>query len=724
MGFFTDLLGGPGKTREYGGGVDEYIKPYTDALLKKAEEYMGRPFTPYELERFAEFTPEELKAFEQSIGISEREIEDDPYFKLMRENYDLATGMMKEAGRQITGKEIQDAMSPFTQAVLDPQLRAIREGEQAQQQEVRAKAAGGAGFGSRLGLLESEIGRSGMQTRADVTGETYAKAFESAREFLTGEKGRAADIASNILGAGTAYGKIGQDIRARELENIGLLAQVGETKRGLEQKKKDFSYDEFLRQQGYEPSQIALMSDVVGGIPLRQTQYTQDPSTFQELIGIGTAAGSMAAGGMKIPGFKKSGGSIKDSVYREGGGGILSSLKNMFTSAKDKAAEAWEATKDFFTDDEDETKQIKIEDGSTPETIEKEIEKEVKEETEKQAKQKINEGLQALGKAFETKNLGTSGTYSGKGPTRISKYSGGSYADGGAIGNTVYRQQAGQVGGDEFGNQNFLEIVLGLFGDEDDSTQPAPQPPSTQPSRPAAQTASTGSTNQPPATTTTTTQPRQGAAQPAAIGLRNLPPQGRPQITAAQLQQFQKTPMAGQEQEEKVKEEGVLSRILSGVKKGAGILATPFNYYYENIDPFREMSSMDRFMMGMSILAQQPELGESPLTTVAKGIVQGREPIETRELAAAKKKANSLKSFHYNNVLNAIAGEYAGMITRDPATGEIKYIGGDALNEEAAKGLIERVRQAQNALIRYNSVYDDPDKSLGAVLDDIESGSL
>ena len=62
MGFFTDLLGGPGDVTEMGGGFDPALKPYLEEGLGGLQDaYQAGP-NVFEGDRVADFDPAQLLA--------------------------------------------------------------------------------------------------------------------------------------------------------------------------------------------------------------------------------------------------------------------------------------------------------------------------------------------------------------------------------------------------------------------------------------------------------------------------------------------------------------------------------------------------------------------------------------------------------------------------------------------------------------------------------------
>ena len=62
MGLFSDLLGGPGKVREYGGGFDKAIRPYAEEGLGALQQQFQAGPRVYEGERVVGFDPLQTQA--------------------------------------------------------------------------------------------------------------------------------------------------------------------------------------------------------------------------------------------------------------------------------------------------------------------------------------------------------------------------------------------------------------------------------------------------------------------------------------------------------------------------------------------------------------------------------------------------------------------------------------------------------------------------------------
>lgn len=82
-------------------------------------------------------------------------------------------------------------MNPYTQNVLNPQLREIQQESDRQRRNIGASAAMGGAFGdARHGIMEGENMEKTLQQISDTTGQGYANAFNSALQSRQADMGR------------------------------------------------------------------------------------------------------------------------------------------------------------------------------------------------------------------------------------------------------------------------------------------------------------------------------------------------------------------------------------------------------------------------------------------------------------------------------------------------------------------------------------------------------
>ena len=103
-----------------------------------------------------------------------------------------AEQLTRDAAAQITGEQLQEAMSPYQQAVTDIEKR---ESQKAFEQNVlpklrAAQVAQGSFGGTRGTLLEAQALADQQQQLADIQAKGSAQAFRDARAALEAERTR------------------------------------------------------------------------------------------------------------------------------------------------------------------------------------------------------------------------------------------------------------------------------------------------------------------------------------------------------------------------------------------------------------------------------------------------------------------------------------------------------------------------------------------------------
>ena len=305
------------------------LKPYYTDILSKAQALYNKRveegFKPYEGPTIAQFTPEQEATFAGIAGLQGQ----------VAPKFAEAEQLTRDAAAQITGEQIQEAMSPYQQAVTDIEKR---ESQKAFEQNVlpklrAAQVAQGSFGGTRGTLLEAQAIADQQRALADIQAKGSAAAFKDARAALEAERTRMGQGATQLANIAPTALKTG-------LAELGAQQTVGETKQRQAQTALDEAYRQFLqeKQEPYEAMQ--KYQAVVTGAPLTTTQFAPPPAPGptlgQTLIGgLGTAAGLYGAftGNNPLSAItgKKTGGPI---IKRVSGG--LAGLLEIF-GKKDKS---------------------------------------------------------------------------------------------------------------------------------------------------------------------------------------------------------------------------------------------------------------------------------------------------------------------------------------------------------------------------------------------------
>jgi hypothetical protein len=400
------------------------------------------------------------------------------------------------------------------------------------------------------GLAGQQLGAAGQA--AGLTGQALDVARAS---------GMIPSMYTDIAGQ---FGGLGESAFGRRRTELEALRGVGEERRTLDQQRAMAEMAAFREADPFGFAQQFL--GTVYGAPTRQTQYSQDPSTFQEIMGIGTLA---------APFFKE-------------GGGILSKIKSFYNKARG-------GTDVFSAEEEAEIRDIE---NFSDENF----------GTDYASERKTRRGgvtpAEAMA-AVEPRriNADDSAMFAKQAAARQALAM---RAPGGGISDYEKRRQERRKRREEDGSSilNFLrENILGpkLLNPGDKKTQDSKNKKQTK---------------------------QNPAPAPApAPALRMEPPMPRPAFSpmpdATPSSTSSSTPQGTGQQNK----DSILDRILSGVGSGLQSIGsgirTGAEYYAQNLDPFgpagANLSREERIRVGLGILAAQPTLGESPLTTTSRG---------------------------------------------------------------------------------------------------------
>ena len=291
--------------------IPEQLKPYYTDILSKAQALYNKRtdegYTPYEGPTIAPYSPEQEQAFTGIAGLQGG----------TAPKYAEAEQMTRDAASGITGAQIQEAMSPYQQAVTDIEKR---ESQKAFEQNVlpklrAAQVAQGSFGGTRGTLLEAQSLGEQQKLLSDIQTKGSQAAFADARAALDAERtrqGQASTNLANIAGAGFKTG----------LAELGAQQGVGEAKQQQTQAALDEAYRQFLQEKDEPYQAMQKYQQVVSGAPISTTTYAPppaaQPSLGQQLIGglagVGSLYGTFT--GKPIFGEGKTGGGIAGLVKR------------------------------------------------------------------------------------------------------------------------------------------------------------------------------------------------------------------------------------------------------------------------------------------------------------------------------------------------------------------------------------------------------------------------
>ena len=196
------------------------------------------------------------------------------------------------AGRTFTAADVQAAMNPYIQNVVDQVSDDYMKREnQLEQQAISSGNFGGGREG--VGIAELQRGKAG------TLGQIYGAGFQSALGELQTQRGLEAQTALSAaqgqLGVGQGQTGLAQQALAQRESQLQGLAGLGGVERGIEQGRLEAARQTAV-QNIQEPYQrVAFVSDIQSGIPsasqarLSQTSAPQ-PSPLGQAVGTGLGA--------------------------------------------------------------------------------------------------------------------------------------------------------------------------------------------------------------------------------------------------------------------------------------------------------------------------------------------------------------------------------------------------------------------------------------------------
>lgn len=348
------LLTGP-KTTTTAVSTPDYLRPYYDRALSRAESAFTEPYKPYTGALTAGIAPLETQGMNAAAGLQLP-----GQFQSAGNLYNAAgTGVMgltgfqpsNTAGGVFGGAEAQQYMSPYQQNVTDIAKREAEREFQKQQSQLRARSgAAGAFGGSRATLLETENQRNQNQVLNDIQTKGLQSAFTNAQEqferdrrarldaFRLNEDSRmgAADI--GLRGYATAaniaqgLGSLGTQIGDESRRNIDTQLGAGLQQREQQQMDLNNQYQQFLEERGYPREQAANFAKVLSGLGSGQTvtqATTPAAGNLEQILGLltsGTGILGTIGGDKGVSGGLQQIGSLLSPAI----GGITSGIGGLF----------------------------------------------------------------------------------------------------------------------------------------------------------------------------------------------------------------------------------------------------------------------------------------------------------------------------------------------------------------------------------------------------------
>ena len=286
-------------------GFAPQIAPYGEGVLAGAAAAVKTPYQSYadwarsqglSGDQVAQFTDLQKQAFTGAGALGY-----DPYSTA------AAQGMQNLSGQTFDQNTAQQYMNPYMQSVVDIQKREAQRqsGIQGTQQAGQATSSGALG-GSRDAIMRAERERNlGMQMN-DIQAQGSQAAFTNAQNQFNTQR-------QTGLQGYAALGSQGQNLYGQNTNNLGIRNQMGTQQQQQVQNMLNVGNQNYTNEMNYPYKQIGFMSDIVRGAPmsgLGKSVFEAQPSTLNQVAGLGTAAAGLYGAYNKATGNAK-GGAIK-----------------------------------------------------------------------------------------------------------------------------------------------------------------------------------------------------------------------------------------------------------------------------------------------------------------------------------------------------------------------------------------------------------------------------
>ena len=242
-----------------------------------------------------------------------------------RPYYEAGLSALSSSMDQFGPQQAQQYMNPYQQAVVDVAKReAVRQAQPAFRSiGDRAESVGAFG-GSRQAIAEAEANRNLQQQLGDIQTRGMQSAFEQGRSAFEAQKAREAAGAQRMFAQAPAAFQQG-------IREMGAVEEVGRARRGDEQAKKDFLFDQFEQEKLFPSKTFTEHLGHVRGFPYQPSMYKTTtnmqprPSMGRQLLGAGMGLAGMA-GKLGWSPFGASGGQVE---RLESGGQIQGGLSGL-----------------------------------------------------------------------------------------------------------------------------------------------------------------------------------------------------------------------------------------------------------------------------------------------------------------------------------------------------------------------------------------------------------
>ena len=263
-----------------------------EELLARTRGFAAEPFQPYVdaqgnlINRVAEFTPDQLRAFQATRGLAEQAgglsaLTPGLTTQGISATTDLATTLPQT--------DLSGYMSPYTQAVLDPAIRDIEERAAKARLALGQQSARTGSFGgSRQAIAESELERGTQRNIGDISAQERAKAYNQALDQFRKDQEKIPALYA------AAQGQLGTGLTQTQNalgSMVNPLLSTGGLQQARDQAELDVMRQQFEEERDYPLRGISALRSTLGlptstlGIGTQQIDTAPGRDIFSALTG-------------------------------------------------------------------------------------------------------------------------------------------------------------------------------------------------------------------------------------------------------------------------------------------------------------------------------------------------------------------------------------------------------------------------------------------------------
>jgi len=261
MSILSDLLGTGKQTNTTTSTpqVPADVEAARKDLMERARAYANEPFPLYNQPRVAGFTPDQLAGFQATRNLG---TESSALGALTPDLVEEGVAAARGLAQRLPDVDIQEYMSPYTQAVLDPAIRDIEERAARERLRLGQQSARTGSFGgSRQAISEAELERSTQRNIGEETARQQAAAYNNALTQFRADQQRIPELYSAAIGqVGAGLGQV----QNRFGTEVNPLLSIGAAQQGLNQRNFDVLRESFLEERDYPLKGIDVLRGSLG----------------------------------------------------------------------------------------------------------------------------------------------------------------------------------------------------------------------------------------------------------------------------------------------------------------------------------------------------------------------------------------------------------------------------------------------------------------------------